>query len=133
MLNLNEDQIAAILDAVPFEMAFIDENDCIRYRNKIGHRMVPIGEELIGRDLRGCHQEATLPKVEKILSDLKSGAADEAWFWVSPEAPRILNRFIAFRDSAGQYLGTLEYMLNFDAIAAVAEGKEVAVTQEPVD
>lgn len=123
MLNLSEEQIAAILDAVPFEIVFIDENDCIRYRNKAGHRIVPISEELIGRDLHGCHREASLPKVDKILSELKSGEADETWFWISSDAPRILNRFIALRDTSGKYLGTLEYMLDFDVIASIADGK----------
>ena len=123
MLNLSEQQIAAILDALPLEMAFVDENDRVQYRNKVGRRMVPIGDEVIGRDLRACHKDESLSKVEKILSDFRDGKAEEAWFWVSAEKPRILNRFIAIRDESGKYLGTLEYLLNFDAIETVAEGK----------
>ncbi len=123
MLGLSEEQIAAILDAMPFEMSFVDADDRLRYRNRVGRRIIPIGDELMGSDVRGCHQEATLPKVEAILSDLRSGKRDEAWFWVSPSQPRILNRFVAIRDASGRYLGTLEYLLNFDAVQAIADGK----------
>ncbi len=71
-------------------------------------------------------KKETLPKVEKILSDFKSGKADEAEFWIPSLAPRILNRFIALRDKDGKYLGVFEYVLDFNKIDKIAEDKKDA-------
>lgn len=124
--NLNEQQMSAILDAMPYEMAFVDDNDRLQYMNQADTRQFGAGGEAVGRDVRACHSEASLPKVEEILSDLRNGKADEAWFWISTAEPRLLNRFIALRDKEGEYLGILEYVLDFDAIEAIAEDKKDA-------
>jgi uncharacterized protein len=125
--NLNLEQISGILDALPFEMMFVDENDRVRYGNKLGTRMFRFsGESVAGRDVRTCHPAHVLPKVEKILSDFKSGAADEAEFWIPSLKPKLLNRFIAIRDQSGKYLGILEYLLDFEAVEKIAVDKKDA-------
>ena len=64
--------------------------------------------------------------VEKILTDFKNNKADEAEFWIPSLAPKILNIFIALRDSSGKYIGILEYILDFTAIEQIAEVKKDA-------
>ncbi len=125
--NLNLEQISGMFDALPFEMMFVDENDCVQFGNKLETRMFRFqGEKVAGKDIRTCHPENVLPKVEKILSDFKSGRADEAEFWIPSLAPKLLNRFIAIRDKSGKYLGILEYLLDFTAIEQIAEDKKDA-------
>lgn len=125
--NLKAEQVKGILDAMPFEMMFADETDHVVWANKIETRKFRFqGDQVFGKDLRGCHPPATLPKVEKILSDFKSGAADEAEFWIPSLRPRLLNRFLAIRDADGKYLGILEYLLDFAAIDQIAEDKKDA-------
>jgi len=125
--NLSKEQVSGLLDALPFEMMFVDQDDLVRWGNKIETRMFRFqGDKVIGRDVRDCHPESVLPKVEKILADFKSGKADQAEFWIPSLAPKLLNRFIAIRDKSGAYLGILEYLLDFTAIERIAIDKKDA-------
>ncbi len=125
--NMDLEQISAMFDAMPFEMMFVDANDKVQYGNKLETRMFRFqGDKVAGKDIRTCHPEHILPKVEKILSDFKSGKADEAEFWIPSIAPRLLNRLIALRDKSGKYLGILEYLINFDSIEKIAIDKKDA-------
>ena len=83
--------------------------------------------------MRECHQQTSLPKLEEILSNLKSGKKDEEEFWIRIEGTELkaLNRFFAIRDSDGKYLGTMEYLLNFAYIDNIAEEKKDAYTFRP--
>ena len=124
--NLKLEQISAILDALPFDIMFVDENDLVQYGNKLGTRLFRFQKDIAGKDIRSCHPKRALPKVEKILADFKSNKADEAAFWSPGLAPKILNRFIALRDSSGKYMGILEYLLDFNAIEQIAEDNKDA-------
>jgi len=126
--SLSKEQIEGMFDALPFQMLFIDENDRVRYWNNSKARLMEPPVDSLGNDLRDCHKESSLPRLDKILSDFKSGKADEAEFWVIVEdmGLRALNRFFAIRDGAGNYLGTFEYLLNFGYIDNIAEEKKDA-------
>jgi DUF438 domain-containing protein len=82
----------------------------------------------ITQDVRACHKESSLPRLEKMLSDFKSGKKDEDEFWVIQEdwGLKALNCFFAVRNKSGKYLGTLEYLLNFAYINNIAEEKKDA-------
>lgn len=126
--TLSTEQIEGMFNALPFQMLFIDENDCVRYWNESKARLMEPPQDRLGQDVRDCHKESSLPGLEKILSDLKSGKKDEAEFWVIVEdmGLRALNRFFAIRDKSGNYLGTMEYLLNFSHIDNIAEEKKDA-------
>lgn len=125
--NLNLEQISVILDALPCEMMFVDENDTVRYGNKMETRVFRFNKDkIVGTDIRSCMSDKTQPKVEKILADFKSGKADEAEFWIPSLGPKILNQFIALRDKDGKYLGVLEYILDYNALEQIAEDKKDA-------
>jgi DUF438 domain-containing protein len=47
-------------------------------------------------------------KVNRLLSDLKAGQRDSAESWIDLKGRKILIRYFAVRNKAGQYLGTLE-------------------------
>ncbi len=82
--NMNSKEIAALLDAIPFQLMFVDRHDRVQFGNKLETRTFRFaGEKIAGTDVRTCHPPSVLPKVEKILSDFKSGKADEAEFWVT--------------------------------------------------
>ncbi len=121
--NLSKEQIEGIFDALPIDLMFVDENDRAQFRNKEETRLIK-GDDTLGKNVRVCHKKESLPKMEKIISDLKSGKKDEAEFWVMGLDKKILNRFIAVRDKSGKYLGILEYLLDFTAINQVAEDKK---------
>jgi DUF438 domain-containing protein len=128
--NLSKEQIKGMFDALPFQMVFIDENDKIRFWNESKARLMEAPADRLGRDVRDCHKEESLPRLEKILSDFKSGQAEEAEFWVVVKEMglKALNRFFAIRNREGKYLGTMEYLLNFGYLEQVAQDKKEAHT-----
>ena len=121
--GLTKEQLAGIMDALPVEILFVDENDKLRYWNKAGTRKGPAGA--LGKDIRSCHKPESMPRVEKLVANLKSGAKDEEEFWVS-YSDRILNRFIAVRSQEGKYLGMIEYLFRFKDLEKLAEEKKEA-------
>ena len=128
--NLSKEQIKGMFDALPFQMVFIDENDKIQFWNESKARLMEAPKDRLGKDVRDCHKDESLPRLEKILSDFKSGQADEAEFWVVVEEMglKALNRFFAIRSREGKYLGTMEYLLNFGYLEQIAEEKREAHT-----
>jgi len=132
--NLSKEQLEGMFNALPFQMLFIDEHDAIRYWNDSKARLTEApSADIIGKDVRACHEEASLPMLEKILSNLKSGRKDEEEFWIRIEGTefKALNRFFAIRDKSGKYLGTMEYLLNFPYIDQIAEEKKDSYTFKP--
>lgn len=123
--TLTREQIEGILDAIPVELIFIDENERLRYWNKNETRKRKGPEDTLGKDIRGCHKKESMPRVEQIVDDFKSGRGSEAEFWVSFEE-RVLNRFIAVRDRAGKYLGMIEYLVYFKEWEQLVEDKKDA-------
>ncbi|MBN1635738.1 MAG: PAS domain-containing protein [Deltaproteobacteria bacterium] len=124
--KLSIEQISGIMDALPIEVMFADADDRIRFRNKKDTRLMQYSDDILGQDIRSCHQPESLPRVEQMLTNLKIGAKDEEEFWVTLLGDRVLNRFIAIRNKSGKYLGVLEYLMNFDAIEQIAEAKKDA-------
>jgi DUF438 domain-containing protein len=126
--NLSKEQIKAMFDALPFQMVFIDGNDKIQWWNESKARLMEAPTDRLGKDVRDCHKPESLPRLEKMLSDFKAGKADEAEFWVTVDeiGLKALNRFFAIRDPEGNYLGTMEYLLNFGYIEQIAEEKKAA-------
>ncbi|RJP70605.1 MAG: hypothetical protein C4532_09090 [Candidatus Abyssobacteria bacterium SURF_17] len=131
--NLTKEQIEGMFDALPFQMLFVDANDRVQFWNNSKARLLAPPEDVVGKDVRGCHQEKSLPRLEQILTNLKSGAKDEEEFWVSMEDSglKALNRFLAIRDKDGNYLGTMEYLLNFTYLNQIAEDKKDAHKYQP--
>ena len=113
----------AIFDALPVDILFVDEDDSLRYWNKADKRTGPA--DALGKDIRGCHKPESLPALEQMVDNLKSGRKDEEEFWVSYN-DRILNRFIAVRNKQGKYLGMLEYLLRFKDLEKLSDEKKEA-------
>lgn len=124
--RLNKDQIEAILDSLPIEFIFVDENDCLQYYNKENKRPREDQDKILGTDIRSCHQPKSLPKLDEMLNGFKDGKKDEDEFWVDGLGVKLLNRFLAVRDPSGKYLGCLEYLLNFTKLEKLAEVKKDA-------
>lgn len=119
--RLSKDQLDAMLNALPIELIFVDEKDCLQYCNKAERQ-----GKMLGRDVRNCHKPESLPRTEQMLDDLRSGRKDEDEFWIDGLGVKLLNRFLAVRDESGKYLGCIEYLLDFTALEALAKAKEGA-------
>ena len=106
--NLNKEQLKGILEAIPVEISFVDENDSVKFWNKHETRIFKRPLSVIGRTVQNCHPKYSVDKVNQILSDFKSGKRDSAEFWINLEERKVYIRYFAVRDKTGRYLGTLE-------------------------
>ena len=112
--RMNEDVLRAMLEAMPVETTVIDARDEVIGWNKHETRLFHRPMTSMGLNFRDCHPQESLPLVEKIVEEMRSGARDKARFWldfpVGPgtETHKILIEFYALRDSQGRYLGCME-------------------------
>jgi DUF438 domain-containing protein len=130
--RLSAEQLEGILDALPFNFIFVDDSERLIYRNKDAARgATGAPSDILDKDIRGCHKPSSLPRLEKMVEDFKSGARDEDEFWIMGSDRRILNRFLAVRDRSGKYLGMIEYLLDFTAMEELAEAKKDSYARWP--
>ena len=106
--NLNREQLEGILEAIPVEISFVDENDLVRFWNKHETRIFKRPVSVVGKSAQNCHPKRSVDKVNQILSDFKSGKRNSAEFWINLGERKVYIRYFAVRDKAGKYLGTLE-------------------------
>ena len=106
--NLNKEQLAGILEALPVEVSFVDENDLVRFWNKHETRIFKRPVSVVGKSVQNCHPKHSVDKVNQLLSDFKSGKKDSAEFWIDLKGRKVYIRYFAVRDKTGKYLGTLE-------------------------
>jgi hypothetical protein len=106
--NLSQEQLAGILEAIPVEISFVDENDLVKLWNKHETRIFKRPISVIGKSVQNCHPKQSVAKVNQILSDFKSGRKDSAEFWINLSEKQVYIRYFAVRDRGGRYLGTLE-------------------------
>jgi PAS domain S-box-containing protein len=106
--NLSREQLQGILEAIPVEISFVDENDRVKLWNKHETRIFKRPISVVGKSVQDCHPKQSVDKVNQILSDFKSGRRDSAEFWINLGERKVYIRYFAVRDKEGRYLGTLE-------------------------
>ena len=106
--NLKPEVIEAMLDSMPIEISFVDENDEVKYFNKNGDRIFPRPRSIVGKKVQQCHPQKSVHKVLQILEAFKKGEKDVAEFWINLKGRQIYIRYFPVRDKDGKYLGTLE-------------------------
>ena len=106
--NLSREQLEGILETIPVEISFVDENDLVKLWNKHETRIFKRPISVIGKSVQNCHPKHSLDKVNQLLSDFKAGKRDSAEFWIDLKGRKVYIRYFAVRDKAGRYLGTLE-------------------------
>ncbi len=114
--SLTNDQLKAILDKLPVEITFIDENDMVRYFNHPEKVIFVRTKAIIGRRVQNCHPARSMDTVTKILESFKTGKKDIAEFWINMAERMIHIRFFAVRDVNKNYVGTMEIVQDISDI-----------------
>ena len=105
---LNKEQLNSLLNTLPVEITFIDENDIVKYFNKPEKTIFVRTKAIIGRKVQNCHPAKSLDTVINIVESFKSGKKNSAEFWINMNNRIIHIRFFAVQDANGKYLGTIE-------------------------
>jgi DUF438 domain-containing protein len=105
---LKLEQAVMMLNHLPVDMTFVDENDEVRYFSTPGHRIFPRSKAIIGRLVENCHPPSSVHIVKELVDSFKSGEKDKESFWIQMGPRFILIQYFAVRDEKGNYKGTLE-------------------------
>lgn len=118
-------QLETMMNHLPVDLTFIDENDVVRYFSHGKERIFARTKAVIGRTVQNCHPPQSVHVVEKLLADFKAGVKDAEDFWIAIKDKFIYIRYFAVRDKAGRYMGTLEFTQNIAPIRALEGQKRI--------
>ena len=122
---LSVKQLETVLNHLPVDLTFIDENDVVRYFSHGKERIFARTKAVIGRTVQNCHPPQSVHVVEKLLQDFKSGAKDVEDFWIAVKDKFVYIRYFAVRDEEGTYMGTLEFSQNVAGIRELEGQKRI--------
>lgn len=106
--HLNVEQINLLLQVMPFDLTYVDENDKVVFYNRGEERVFPRSAGVIGREVRFCHPPKSVSTVLKIVDEFRSGRKDVAEFWINYRGKIIHIRYFAVRDQQKNYRGVIE-------------------------
>ncbi len=121
---LDLDVLESIHAQLPVDITFVDAEDRVRYFSKGSQPVFYRSEANLGRDVRCCHPPRSVHYVDQILSDFKAGRETSAQFWKHMGQRFVHIRFVALRDSNGDYRGTLEIAQDITPMRAL-EGEQL--------
>ena len=104
--------LEAMLETIPVDIEILDKNDKVLGWNKHETRLFQRPEMIVGRDVRKCHPEQSLDKVERLIREMKEKTREKARFWIDlkidNKVEKVLIEYYALRDRNGEYLGCME-------------------------
>jgi DUF438 domain-containing protein len=107
--NLKKETIEDMLDTMPVEISFINENNEVKYFNKNGNRIFPRPRSIVGKKVQQCHPAKSIHIVEKLIQDFRNKKRKNAIFWIDLQDKKILIRYFPVWDKKGNYKGCLEF------------------------
>jgi uncharacterized protein len=118
-------QLELLLNHLPVDLTFIDQDDVVRYFSHGKERIFARTKAVIGRTVQNCHPPRSVHVVEELLADFKAGRKDTEDFWIKFRDKYVYIRYFAVRDESGKYIGTLEFTQNIDPIQAIEGEKRI--------
>lgn len=124
--TLSYRQLDAIMEAMPFEVTFVDANDSVAYFNRLDKtKIFPRTRSVIGRQVEKCHPEKSVDTVKRIVGGFKAKTLDKAEFWIDFKGDKVLIRYFPVYDDEGEYLGVLEVTQEIGAIQKISGQKRL--------
>jgi len=106
--SMTPQELTAVLGALPFDLTFVDKDDRVRFFTQGADRVFVRSRAVLGRKVQLCHPPKSVHIVQQILDDFRAGRESRAPFWINFKGRFIHIDYVALRDEAGEYLGTLE-------------------------
>lgn len=110
--SLTMKEVDLILNALPLELSFVDEENIVQYfNNTSGEKLFMRTQSSIGRDMLASHPPKSKAMVEQLLTDLKTSTKNKQEAWYQKQDGTVIHiTFVAVRDEADKFLGVLEYV-----------------------
>ena len=117
--ELNPEQILLLLNNLPVDITFVDENDKVRFFSRPKERFFPRSPAIIGRAVQNCHPPESVHIVEEIVAAFRNGEKDNAKFWLELKGKFILIQYFALRNDKNEYKGVIEVSQDVTDIRAL--------------
>jgi len=105
---LSHEQIELLINHLPIDITFVDENDTVRFFSNPKHRFFTRSKAIIGRTVQNCHPHESVHIVDEILASFKAGKKEKATFWIQMKGRFILIEYYAIISDTKEYKGTIE-------------------------
>lgn len=106
-------QLTAMLNTIPMEITFVDDNNINRFFNE-GPKDFKRPGMAIDREVFSCHPPKIEAKVRRILDEFRAGTLDKVPVWMEKNGKTMLVTYLAVRDKGGNYIGTLELVQDME-------------------
>lgn len=107
------EQLTAVLNTIPIEITFVDDNDTNVFFNE-GPKVFKRPGMALGRKVYSCHPPKIEKQVRRIIQEFKDGTLDEVPIWMNKNGTTFLVKYMAVRDKNGKYLGTMELVQDME-------------------
>lgn len=114
--SMSVHQLNALLNTIPLEITFVDDQNINRYWNDDGKKkLFKRPPSALYREVWHCHPPKIQKMVKGVIATLRSGKEDSVDIWMEKEGEPVLVRYMAVRDHESRYLGTMEIIqrMNF--------------------
>jgi len=101
-------QAVMMLNHLPVDVTFVDENDKVCYFSTPGSRIFPRSKAIIGRLVENCHPPSSVHIVKEMVEAFRTGKKQKESFWIQMGETFILIQYFALHDKKGNFRGTLE-------------------------
>lgn len=106
--SFTPEELEGFLNSLPVDFTFVDKDDKVKYFSEGRDRVFPRSKAIIGRLVQYCHPPSSVHIVDQILTDFKSGAQEQAKFWIPMGEKFVHIAYFAVKDKDGKYIGTVE-------------------------
>lgn len=111
--KIPDNMLGPVIDSLSVELTLADADDKIIMWSQIKTEIFHRSDNVLGMDVRKCHSDKSIDKLEKLLAGMKSGDIDNQIMVIDCKGPdggpvKVRIEYLAVRDSQGKYLGCLE-------------------------
>ena len=111
--HLTVAQLTAMLNTIPVEITFVDEDNINRFFNE-GPKVFKRPGMAIDREVFSCHPPKIEQQVRRIIEEFRAGTLDKVPVWMDKNGRTMLVTYMAVRDKSGKYLGTMELVQDME-------------------
>jgi DUF438 domain-containing protein len=119
------EQIKFMLNHLPVDITFVDEQNKVRYFSSPKKRIFPRSKSIIGREVKNCHPPESVHVVEEIVEAFRKGEQKQADFWIDMNHEKIYIQYFAVHDEKGRYKGVIEVSQEISRIQSLKGEKRL--------
>ena len=116
LLSLN--QVKHVLNNLPLEVTFVDDEDIFQYFNDVSDPKNMIFKRTkaqLGRNIELCHPPKSWPKISRLIDDLRHGRRDNESMWFErSDGIYVYVTYAGAYDKQGQFKGIVESVQNIE-------------------